>query len=61
MCKLYKYKVIREDMKGNRGKRVKTYWSFEEKLTIGGLYVHLGPGFPGMQRVLSLEVEELGD
>lgn len=61
MCKLYKYKVIREDMNGNRGKRAKTYWSFEEKLTIGGLYVHLGPGFPGMQRVLSLEVEELED
>lgn len=61
MCKLYKYKVIREDMNGNQGKRAKTYWSFEEKLTIGGLYVHLGPGFPGMQRVLNLEVEELGD
>lgn len=61
MCKLYKYKVIREDWNGNRGKRAKTYWSFENKLTVGGLYVHLGSGFPGMQRVLSMIVEELPD
>lgn len=61
MCKLYKYKVIREHMDGSRGKRTKTYFSFENNLTVGGLYVHLGPGFPGLQRVLSMKVEELPD
>lgn len=59
MDKLYKYKVIREDVNGNRGKRPKTYWSFENRLSVGGLYAHLGKGFPGLQRVLSMEVEEI--
>lgn len=61
MCKLYKYKVIRERLDGSRGKRAKTYFSFEQKLTVGGLYVHLGSGFPGLQRVLSVTVEKLPD
>ena len=61
MCKIYKYKLIREDLKGNRSKRAKTYFSFENNLTVGGLYVHLGSGFPGLQRVLSMTVEELPD
>lgn len=61
MCKLYKYKVIRERMDGTRGKRAKTYWSFENRLTVGGLYLHLGKGFPGPQRVLSMEEEEWPD
>ena len=61
MCKIYKYKLIREDLKGNRGKRTKTYFSFENNLTVGGLYVHLGSGFPGFQRVLSMTIEELPD
>ena len=61
MCTLYKYKVIREHMDGSRGKRSKTYFSFEQKLTVGGLYVHLGSGFPGLQRVLSVTVEKLPD
>ena len=59
MDKLYKYKVIREDVNGNQGKRFKTYWSFEENLRVGGLYAHLGKGFPGLQRVISMEVEEI--
>lgn len=61
MCKLYKYKVIRERLDGSRGKRAKTYFSFENHLKVGGLYVHLGSGFPGLQRVLSMTVEELPD
>lgn len=59
MCKLYKYKVVREDLKGNRRKRTKTYWSFDNELNVGGLYAHLGSGFPGLQRVLSMTIEEL--
>ena len=48
--KIYKYRVIREDWKGNRG-----------KLKVGGLYCHLGRGFPGAQRVLSVTEEDLPD
>lgn len=59
MCKLYKYKVIREDWDGIQGERAKTYFSFEDNLKVGGLYVHLGKGFPGFQRVLSVEIVEL--
>lgn len=48
---LYVYKVIRESFNGEQCKRSKKYYS-NEPLHIGGLYVHLGTGFPGMQRVL---------
>ncbi len=58
---LYVYKVIRESMDGVRGKRAKEYWSFEPVLKVGGLYVHLGTGFPGLQRVLSMATRELPD
>lgn len=61
MLKLYKYKVIREDMQGNRGRRAKTYYSYTDRLKVGGLYAHLGHGFPGLQRVLSVAVEEIPD
>lgn len=59
MCKVYIYKVIREDLNGNRGKRAKTYWSFADVLKVGGLYAQLGKGFPGFQRVLSRTVGEI--
>lgn len=57
---LYVYKVIREDINGNRGKRAKRLVRYEgdRPLRIGGLYTHLGRGYPGMQRVLSMETEE---
>ena len=58
---LYIYKVIRERPDGTRGKRAKKYICFEPSLKIGGLYLHLGNGFPGMQRVLSMSVKELTD
>lgn len=61
MSKLYVYKVIREHMDGTQGKRAKKYYSYEPRLKIGGLYFLLGPGFPGMQRVLSISEEELPD
>ena len=46
-------------MTGKHGKRTKTYFSFENNLQVGGLYCHLGPGFQGFQRVLSVIEEEL--
>lgn len=56
---LYVYKVVREDINGNRGKRAKRLARYEGELPlkIGGLYTHLGRGYPGMQRVLSMETE----
>lgn len=58
---MYIYKVIREYPDGSRGKRTKRLWRWENDLKVGGLYVHLGSGFPGMQRVLSMNTEELPD
>ena len=60
---LYVYKVVREDINGNRGTRAKRLARYEGELPlkIGGLYTHLGSGFPGMQRVLSMETEEYPD
>lgn len=56
----YTYKVLREYQDGSSAKRAKTITRYKP-LTVGGLYVHLGKGFPGMQRVLSEEVKELED
>ena len=59
---MYVYKVVREHMDGSRGKRAKKLYRWEnEPLKVGGLYMHLGDGFPGMQRVLSVETEEIPD
>ena len=60
---LYVYKVVREDINGNRGKRAKRLVRYESELPlrIGGLYTHLGRGYPGMQRVLSMEIEKCPD
>ena len=58
---LYIYKVIRENPDGTQGKRAKRLYCFEPELRIGGLYVHLGPGYPGMQRVLGMTTEEFPD
>lgn len=49
---VYTYKVVREYPDGSRGKRCKTITRFIP-LRVGGIYVHLGNGFPGMQLVLS--------
>ena len=55
MGDLIEYKVVREYLDGKRGKRNKTLyrWNDDEQLEIGELYMHLGSGYPGMQRVLS--------
>lgn len=60
---MYVYRVVREHMDGSRGKRTKKLYRWEyEPLNVGGLYLHLGRGFPGMQRVLELiETKEWPD
>ncbi len=58
---LYVYKVIREHLDGSRGKRAKRLTCFEPELRVGGLYTHLGTGFPGLQRILSMSTEEVPD
>ena len=59
---MYVYRVVREYIDGSRGKRTKKlYRGEQEPLNVGGLYLHLGSGFPGMQRVLSVETVEWPD
>ena len=58
---MYIYKVIREYSDGSRGKRAKNLYRFEPDLKIGGLYVHLGGGYPGMQRVLDMAAKVFPD
>lgn len=61
MATEYIYKVVREDLKtGVQGKRPKRLYTFKP-LQIGGLYAHLGRGYPGYQRVLSVETKEMPD
>lgn len=55
----YVYRVVNESLGGVRGKRVKKIYRSIPDLTIGGLYAHLGSGFPGLQRVLSMDVEAI--
>lgn len=58
--KEYAYTVVREDFRtGERAKRTRKYHSYTPCLTVGGLYVHLGKGYPGCQRVLSVEEVEV--
>lgn len=57
----YIYKIIREHPDGTQGKRAKRLYRFEPDLNVGSLYLHLGPGYPGMQRVLSMTTEEFPD
>lgn len=59
MATQYVYKLIREDWNKPPGKRTKTIIRNKPDLNIGGLYVHLGPGYPGCQRVLSVETKEM--
>lgn len=56
--KRYIYRVARENVvTGERAKRSRTIERYEP-LTVGGLYMHLGSGYPGAQRVLELMGEE---
>lgn len=54
--KQYVYTLVKEDfVTGKRAKRTRKYYSFTPCLNVGGLYVHLGKGYPGCQRVLSVK------
>lgn len=57
--KRYIYRVARENLTtGERAKRSRMIERYKP-LTVGGLYMHLGSGYPGAQRVLELvRVEE---
>lgn len=55
---MYTYKIIKENVvTGERAKRSRTI-SRLRPLEIGGLYLHLGNGYPGAYRVLALIKEE---
>lgn len=54
----YMYTVIREYLDGSQAKRKRKYYSSKPKLKVGGINAHLGNGFPGMQRVLAVGIEE---
>lgn len=56
--KEYTYKLVREYPDGIRAGRVRNITRYKP-LVVGGLYVHLGNGFPGMQRIISEEVKEM--
>lgn len=52
----YIYTVVMEDWNtGEHAKRVRKYHAHTPKLQVGGLYTHLGSGFRGAYRVLSVE------
>lgn len=56
--KEYVYTLVKEDFyTGEQAKRRKKYYSFKPDLQVGGLYIHLGKGYPGCYRVLSVEEE----
>ncbi len=57
---VYVYKVVREYTDGRRSGRCKTIFRYKP-LSVGGIYVHLGDGFPGMQRVISEEIKNIED
>lgn len=56
--KEYTYKVVREYPDGSHSGRTRTITRFAP-LTVGGLCVHLGKGYPGMQRIISEEIREV--
>lgn len=49
---MYEYIAVKEDFyTGQQGKRKRRIYR-REPLEVGGLYMHLGYGFPGAYRVL---------
>lgn len=54
----YVYTIVKEDFyTGEQAKRRKKYYSFTPCLKVGGLYAHLGKGYPGFYRVLDVKEE----
>lgn len=55
---MYTYRVIKENVSnGKRGLRARIL-TRNRPLEVGGLYLHLGKGYPGAYRVLEL-IEEV--
>lgn len=54
---MYTYKVVKENWNGSQAKRSRRI-TRNKPLVVGGLYVHLGKGFPGAYRVLELLEED---
>lgn len=55
---MYTYRIVKENVvNGARGKRTRTITK-NRPLDVGGLYLHLGIGYPGAYRVLEL-IEEV--
>ncbi len=56
---MYTYRIIKENpFNGKRAKRARTI-TRNRPLEIGGLYLHLGKGYPGAYRIVALlEVQE---
>lgn len=51
---MYTYKIVKENIvNGDRAKRTRQI-TRPTPLKIGGLYMHLGKGYPGAYRVLDL-------
>lgn len=59
MATQYIYKLIREDINRPPGKKTKTIIRDKPDLRVGGLYVRLGKGYPGCQKVVSMETREV--
>ncbi len=57
----YIYTLVKEYPDGSRAKRTRKICRYRPNLKVGGLYIHLGNGFPGMYRVLSVEEKECPD
>ena len=57
----YIYTLVREYYDGSRAKRTRKFYSYEPELKVGHIYIHLGSGFPGMQRVLAVVTKEWPD
>lgn len=56
----YIYTVVKEDWNtGKRAKRTRRYYAFKPALQVGGLYLHLGRGFSGAYRVLSVKERQV--
>lgn len=51
---MYTYRIIKENLvNGTQAKRSRTITRYRP-LEVGGLYLHLGKGYPGAYRVLGL-------
>ena len=57
----YIYTVVRKHPDGSQAKRKNKVYRFKPDLKVGGLYTHLGKGFPGMQRILSVTTKNIPD